>query len=477
VSVAVSETLAQWEDVAQTEHIEALYIDMINRAERFIYMENQFFAHEGIAQALNSRLQEKPDLRVLMVSCFDPRGIMERKALWNGRVCYRDRIEANGVKDRVTLASVVSRANGVEKPVRIHSKLMVVDDAYLRIGSSNINNRSMYMDSECDVVIEAQDEQTRAAIRHIRNDLIREHTGRELEDIQHMIDSGAMPAEFLNYMTHSRQHLRKINDEIYRHERFSHIAKRVADPCKPLIPLGISMALSKAHIVRLLLVIMAVAAFGLAWKYTPLAAYATPEKVVPVLEQVRNTPWAVPAAMAIYTIGTLLFFPHMVMTATIVLVFTPFQAFSIAMIGSLFSGAIGFWVGQKLGLRSMRALVGNAAEKISGYARKGGLAGITLLRLLPVAPYTAVNLALGMLEIPFWMFMAGTFLGTLPGTTIAALLGHSALEVWQNPTQENMTLLLGGLAAWLGIVVASHLAGRWWRKRHLMTAKQHEVQA
>lgn len=477
VRMAVSETLPPWGGKERIDHIETLYIDMINRAERFIYMENQFFSHEGIAYALNQRLCERPQLRVLLVSCFDPRGAMERKSMWNGRVSFRDIIEANGVKDRVTLASAISRANGMEKPVRIHSKLMIVDDNYLRIGSSNINNRSMYMDTECDLVIEAQDTATREQICSLRDDLIREHTGQEIAAIERIIDSGKMPSEFLNYLTHSRQHLRKINDEQYRYERFSAFAKRVADPCNPLIPVGVSMILSKVHVIRLLLVIIAVAAFGLAWQYTPLAAYATPERVIPLLEEVRHTPWAVPAAMAIYTIGTLLFFPHMVMTATIVVVFLPVQAFSIAMIGSLLSGAMGFFIGHKLGLRSMRALVGNAAEKISGYAKKGGLMGITLLRLLPVAPYTAVNLALGMLEVPFWIFMVGTFLGTLPGTTIAAFLGHSALEVWQNPSRENVTLLAAGLAVWIAIVVLSHLAGRWWRKRYGSEIKQREAQA
>lgn len=483
VRMAVSETLPRWDNVPLTEHIEQLYIDMINRAERFIYMENQFLVHKGIAHALNQRLREKPLLRVLMVSCYDPRGQMEKKAMWHGRVLFRDIIESGGVAERVTMASVFTRSKGKQAPVRMHSKLMIVDDGYLRIGSSNINNRSMYMDTECDVVIEAQNDATRESIIALRNDLIREHTGREIDDIHHIIESGQMPSEFLNYLTHSFQHLRKIDDGQYRYERFTAFARAVADPVKPIIPVGISMMLSKLHIIRLLLVVSAVAALGLAWKFTPLATYADPENVVPLLEQVRNTPWAVPVAMAVYTIGTLLFFPHMAMTATVVIVFSPLQAFSIAMTGSLLSGAIGFFAGQKLGMKSMRGLIGNAAEKISGYAKKGGLAGITLLRMLPIAPYTAVNLALGMLEVSFWVFMAATLLGTLPGTAIAAFMGHTALEAWQNPTGENLLLLGGGFAVWVGIVVASHLAGKWWRKRHNMSrdkpdaSQQQEAQA
>lgn len=212
------------------------------------------------------------------------------------------------------------------------------------------------------------------------------------------------------------------------------------------------------------MVVLAVAALALMWKMTPLAQYANPETVVPILEDIRNTPWAVPAAMAIYTVATLLFFPHMAMTATIVIVFSPLQAFSIAMTGSIVSGAIGWFIGRKMGLRSMRALIGHTAEKISGYAKRGGVLGITLLRLLPIAPYTAVNLALGMLEVSFFAFTVGTFLGTLPGTTIAAFLGHSVLELWQNPNLEHMIYVGLGLCAWVAIIVISHLGARWWRK-------------
>ncbi|MCH2546493.1 MAG: VTT domain-containing protein [Alphaproteobacteria bacterium] len=476
VDLAISRTLPQWGAVEKTHHIKSLYIDMINKAENFIYMENQFLSQDDIAQALNDRLLEKPKLQVLLVSCYDPQGAMQRKSLWQGRVRFRDLVEANGVADRVTMASVITRFDQVEKPVRIHSKLTVVDDTYLRVGSSNINNRSMYMDTECDVVIEAKDAATRTQIAAIRNDLIREHTGQEIKDIQQIIDSQEKPEAFLKYLSHSCQHLRKINDEQYRYERFAGLANFLADPKKPLIPVGISMFLSKIHTMRVLMVVIAIALMALIWKFTPLAEYATPETIVPILEEVRNTPWSVPLAMAIYTIATLLFFPHMAMTATIVLVFSPLQAFSIAMTGSLVSGAIGFWIGRKLGMRSMRALLGNVAEKVSVYAKKGGLGGITLLRLLPVAPYTAVNLALGMLEISFWVFMGGTFLGTLPGTVIAAYLGESVLDAWKNPNSENLMLLAGGLAAWISVVVGAHLAGKWWNKNHKPATMGHSSQ-
>ena len=65
----------------------------------------------------------------------------------------------------------------------IHSKVMVIDDKVLRIGSANINNRSMGTDTECDLTIEATSASEREKITHIRNRLIADHTGLTPSDV------------------------------------------------------------------------------------------------------------------------------------------------------------------------------------------------------------------------------------------------------------------------------------------------------
>lgn len=65
---------------------------------------------------------------------------------------------------------------------------MVVDDRLLRIGSSNLNNRSMGFDTECDVAIEADpgsgDDQLRRRITGVRDDLVSEHLGVTVDEFQ-----------------------------------------------------------------------------------------------------------------------------------------------------------------------------------------------------------------------------------------------------------------------------------------------------
>jgi len=65
-----------------------------------------------------------------------------------------------------------------KQPIYVHSKLMIVDNEIVRVGSSNMNNRSMRFDRECDVAFEAGgSEEMRRRIAAFRDDLLAEHLG------------------------------------------------------------------------------------------------------------------------------------------------------------------------------------------------------------------------------------------------------------------------------------------------------------
>ena len=62
--------------------------------------------------------------------------------------------------------------------VNVHSKITFIDDQFLRVGSANLNNRSMGLDTECDLALEAGGEQRiRSAISAFRSRLLAEHLG------------------------------------------------------------------------------------------------------------------------------------------------------------------------------------------------------------------------------------------------------------------------------------------------------------
>ena len=73
-------------------------------------------------------------------------------------------------------------------PIYVHSKVMVIDDRLLRIGSSNLNNRSMGFDSECDVAdrggLNVRDDDVRRQITSLRNQLVSEHLGVSVDELR-----------------------------------------------------------------------------------------------------------------------------------------------------------------------------------------------------------------------------------------------------------------------------------------------------
>ena len=80
-----------------------MLLDLIHAAEEFIYIENQFASREEIAEALNQQLKRKPQLKVLVVSSYEPKGTMECEAYWAGRIDFKNIVE-NGVRpDRIRI--------------------------------------------------------------------------------------------------------------------------------------------------------------------------------------------------------------------------------------------------------------------------------------------------------------------------------------------------------------------------------------
>jgi hypothetical protein len=76
------------------------------------------------------------------------------------------------------------------QPIYVHAKVTVVDRDVLRVGSSNFNNRSLRLDTECDVVIDATSSgraEDGEAVAAIRNALLAEHLGCEPGAIASML--------------------------------------------------------------------------------------------------------------------------------------------------------------------------------------------------------------------------------------------------------------------------------------------------
>jgi phosphatidylserine/phosphatidylglycerophosphate/cardiolipin synthase-like enzyme len=195
VDVALSRTQPEMEKVAPIHEIEALYLDLIARAERWIYAESQYFASRVVAEAIARRLAEPDGPEIVILNPETAEGWLEPIAMDTARARLMAALRKHDVHGRLRLYHPYT---GGGTPVYVHAKVTVIDGRILRIGSSNFNNRSMRLDTECDVTIDATrpgNEDAAARIGEITHGLIAEHLGVEPDAVAaRMKQSGSLIA-------------------------------------------------------------------------------------------------------------------------------------------------------------------------------------------------------------------------------------------------------------------------------------------
>ena len=182
VDVAIARTFPAFGETEPVHEIEELYLDMIARAKRHVYIEGQYFASGRVAEAITSRLAEDDGPEFVVVSPEQAHGWLEQVAMDTARSRL---FEAVKQYDRHNRFRVYTPCTERGKAIYVHAKVMVVDDIMLRVGSSNLNNRSMRLDTECDVVLDATlpgQAHIARTIREIRDDLAAEHLGVTAEE-------------------------------------------------------------------------------------------------------------------------------------------------------------------------------------------------------------------------------------------------------------------------------------------------------
>ena len=183
VEVGIARTRAAWRGREAVHEIEALFVEHIARAKHFIYAESQYFASRAIAEALAQRLAQPDPPEIVLINPKSAEGWLEQAAMDGARVqlCH-----AIGARDPGNRFRLFMPFNAAGTAIYVHSKVMIVDDEVVRVGSANMNNRSMGLDSECDLFIDAArpgNAHAGAPIKRLRIALLAEHTGLSEPDV------------------------------------------------------------------------------------------------------------------------------------------------------------------------------------------------------------------------------------------------------------------------------------------------------
>lgn len=170
-----------------------LYIDAIHAAEKSIYVETQYFSSRDIAAALAERLRApgRGALDVVIVLNMKAETLKEEIAvgLAQAKVLSDVREAAKGTEHQLGIYYTVPEpkvpGTEPERATYIHSKVMIVDDKFLNIGSANLTNRSCSVDTELNATFEcaADADALARCIEGIRLNLLREHVGKRDGDL------------------------------------------------------------------------------------------------------------------------------------------------------------------------------------------------------------------------------------------------------------------------------------------------------
>lgn len=436
----------------------------IRSATSFIYIENQFTSAMKIARELAEQMLRVPSLRVLVVAPKLHSSWLESQAMHNGRGAFIDCFSAAGVADRVRFVYPVSRSRDTEAAVMVHSKLMIVDDRILRIGSANLNNRSMGADSECDLIFEAASDEHRNFIASVRHRLIAHFCG---VDEQIMTQNEDRLFALLDEVSKAdgAKTLRDVESSVLT----SIVATMVQPVADPERPLHLERAASRMWSTKTLIGIgsIAVALLGLAmaWSYTSLSDFADAGRISTLLSAYSQSIWGPPFAIAAFVVGGLVVFPVLVLIAATAAALGPWLGFVTAMAGVLLSAFVLFAIGRALGQQRLQHLLGRRAARIQQRIVGKGILAVVVIRMIPIAPFSVVNVVAGASTLPLRDFLLGTLLGMMPGILAMAVLGAQIADLARNASWSNVLLLALAFLGWLGIgagaqFVATWLAGR-----------------
>ncbi|MFQ5928534.1 MAG: VTT domain-containing protein [Acidobacteriota bacterium] len=471
IEVAISRTEAAYKDKPEIREIETLMVDMISAARRHIYIENQYFTSAVIGEALADRLREQDGPEIVIVLPCQTTGWLEEGTMGvlRARLLRRLRDADRFRRLRVYCPVVPGLKEGC---LRVHAKVCVIDDRLVRIGSSNLNNRSMGLDSECDLAIEDHvGSRARESIIRFRNRLLSEHLGTSLDKIGAAIKSTNSLSKAIDALRGGERTLQPLDVKVP--ERIDQIipgsgvvgaerANSAEKLLKEFVPEEIQES-RKYQFRRTALVLAALLAIAAAWLWTPLADWVDLRTLTHWAARVKGDPTGPIVVLAAYLVGGLVMFPVTLLIVATAFTFGPVLGFIYSLAGCLLSAALNYGVGCLVGRDLVDRIAGSNLSRVLQIVRRHGLMAVVTLRVTPMAPFSITSMVAGASRLRFTNFMLGTFLGKGPGIFVITVFEHQLENAIRDPRWGSFALLAAlMLASGIMIIwIRRGLAFRW----------------
>lgn len=445
-----------------------LTLASIAAAKRWIYVESQYLTSSEVADALAESLKAAVGPEIVVVLPREECGWLERSTMGVLRARVIRQLRAVDVHDRLRLYYPVipGLSSGC---INVHSKIMVVDDELARVGSANLSNRSMGLDTECDLAIEANgDRRIAAGVALLRDRLLAEHLGCQPDHVARQIEKHASLIGAIESLSGGERTLQPIvlpSEEQPRGFDVALLDGLVCDPERPapdafinrVVPRDLRRPLGRS-LLRFAIAIVVVGAIAAVWRWSPLREYLDVHELMALSHRVRAHEAAPLIVLGGYLAGGLLLFPITLLLTATALVFPPGTSIVYSLLGTMASAATTYGIGRLLGRHPPAWMLRPRVSKVRRQLSKRGLLAMIACRLLPVGNFTLINIVAGAVPVRFKDFMAGNALGVLPGILGLSIFADRLGSTFRNPTPLNVAVL----AAVMLVIVA---AIEWLRRR------------
>ncbi len=445
--------------------IEALHVAAIAAARRYIYIENQYLTAGRLGEAMAESLGHADGPEIVVVLPQESLDWLEQASMGARRAVLITRLRQADAHDRFRVYCPVS--SGVA--IHVHAKVMIFDDRFVRVGSANLNNRSMELDTECDIAIDAPDA---PAIANLLNRLLGEHLGRSADEVDAVIDEDGSLIGAIERLRGGERTLEPVHiDTDADTATITDTAQPLLDPEEPAEAESVAGRLIRAvnwNVVTRRLVIVGIfvgllVAVALAWRAGPLSGWMNVSSLVEFWTKFADTPMAGVIATMTFVIGGLILVPLTFMITAAAIAFGPILGSAYAFVGAVLSALVVYGIGASLGREGARRMLGRRWRRVGDAVSGRGILPIALVRIVPVAPYSVVNFLAGALRIGFVDFALGTALGLAPGIFALSILGGRIGAVFREPGALNVSLLIGTVVILLATI---GFGVRWLHRRH-----------
>jgi phosphatidylserine/phosphatidylglycerophosphate/cardiolipin synthase-like enzyme/uncharacterized membrane protein YdjX (TVP38/TMEM64 family) len=457
IDVAIVRTDPGQNGQEAAREVEALYLDTIGAAERFIYIENQYLTSFSVGKALSESLRQAEGPEIVIVLRVDS-GWMEEATMGALRARMLSHLREADVHGRLRV--YYPDVPGLDGDVvNVHAKVMIADGAFARVGSSNLSNRSMGVDTECDLAFESSGKKDiENGISDFQSRLLGEHLGVAPDEAAHAIENEKSLVRGIERLKGPGRTLLPFPEEEIPWTT-DLIFDSPVDPVEPmdfnelieeLVPEDAAQN-GRHHLRWFILVLIALLGLAAAWRWTPLSEWLDRDAMATAGDYLKNRAGSPFIILSAFVAGSLVMFPVTLLILATAFAFGPVNGILYSLAGCLLASLTTYGIGRWLGQDKVSRLSGSRVKRLSRRLARHGVITVGTVRIIPVAPFTIINLVAGASQIRLVDFLLGTIIGMTPGIIAITLFEHQIESAIKNPGPGSFALL--------GVLAAAILAG------------------